>query len=223
MGTGRLTSNDAGWIGRSEAIGGLGNNQPLSQWIFSAKDGDVSEPIGTSKGIAIAYVEAQRTGGVSPLADVRERVNEDVKKQKAREAARAQLAQFVAGSPNVDAIAAKAGRPAQDATVDRQSPVTGFTGDTTQFVDTALKSNVGQIQGPIVVGDGAVVFQVVEQKKVTPQELTEQRVAFADNLRQQQARNLRTVLIGRLRKAANVEINDTITRPTTTPAGPAGV
>jgi hypothetical protein len=67
------------------------------------------------------------------------------------------------------------------------------------------------------------VFQVVEQKKVTPQELTEQRVAFADNLRQQQARNLRTVLIGRLRKAANVEINDTITRPTTTPAGPAGV
>ncbi len=222
LGTGRLTANDAGWIGRSEAIGGLGNNAPLSQWIFSAKDGDVSDPVGTSKGIAIAYVEGNREGGVSPLAEVRERVEQDVKQQKGREAARAQLAPLVAGAATLDAIAQKAGRQAQDASVDRQSPITGLTGDASQFVDAALKSKVGDIQGPIVVADGAVVFQVMDQKKVTSQELTENKIAFADRLREQQARQLRTVLVSRLRKGAEVEINDSITRPTT-PASPAGV
>lgn len=221
LGTGRLTSNDSGWFGRSEAIGGLGNNAPLSQWIFSVKEGEVSDPIGTSKGIAIAYLEVQRPPGVSPLAEVRERVEQDVKRQKAREAARNQLAQMVAGSPTVDAIAQKAGRPVQDGNVDRQGGIAGLTGDTTQLVEAALKGNVGQIQGPIIVGDGAVVFQIVEQKKVTPEELAQNRAAFAERLRGQQARQLRTVLVDRLRKNAQVEINDTITRPTTAP--PAGV
>jgi parvulin-like peptidyl-prolyl isomerase len=221
LATGRLTSNDSGWFGRSEPIGGLGNNAPLSQWVFSAEDKDISDPIGTSQGIAIAYVEGRRGAGTSPLADVRERVEQDLKRQKAREAARAQLAQFVAGAATVDAIAQKAGRQAQDATVDRQGGIAGLAGDTSQFVEAALKGNVGQIQGPIVAGDGAVVFQVVEQKKVTEQDLAANRAAFADRLREQQARNLRAVLVERLRKSAEVEINDSITRPTTAP--PAGV
>jgi peptidyl-prolyl cis-trans isomerase D len=221
LGTGRLTSNDAGWIGRSEDIGGLGNNAPLSQWIFAAKEGDVSDPTGTPKGIAIAYVEAQRGAGVATFAEVKDRVEQDLKKQKAREAARAQLAQLAAGSASVDVVAQKAARSAQETTIDRQSPITGLSGDTTQLVDAALKSNVGQMQGPILVGDGAVVFQVIEQKKVTPEEITANSGSFADRMRQQQARQLRSVLVSRLRKGADVEINDAITRPTT-PAGPAG-
>lgn len=225
LGTGRLTSNDAGWIGRSDDIGGVGQNAPLSQWIFAAKDGDVSDPIGTPKGIAIAYVESSRAAGVSTLAEVKDRVDQDVKRQKGREAARAQLAALVAGSASVDVVAQKAARTAQDTTVDRQSPITGLSGDTTQLIDAALNSKVGQLQGPVIVGDGAVVFQVLEQKKVTPQEITQNSSTYADRLRQQQSRQLRSVLVSRLRKGAEVEINDAITRPTT-PAGapgPAGV
>ncbi len=225
LATGRLTSNDSGWVGKQDAVGGLGFNQPLSQWVFAAKKGDVSDPIGTSKGVAIAYVEDERASGVSTLADVRERVEQETKKQKAREAASAQLAQQLLGAPNVDAVAQKLGKNATEVTVDRQGNIAGLTGDTSKFVDAALKASIGQLNGPVIVGDGAVVFQVLEQKRVTPEELAAKRAAFADQLRQQQARQLRSVLVERLRKTANVEINDTITRPTTTPnpAAPAGV
>ena len=65
LATGRLTSNDSGFVGKNDAVGTLGFNQPLSQWIFAAKQGDISDPIGTSKGIAIAYVEETRSSGVS--------------------------------------------------------------------------------------------------------------------------------------------------------------
>lgn len=224
LATGRLTSNDSGWIGKNEPVGGLGNNQPLSQWIFAAKQGDISDPIGTSKGIAIAYVEETRPSGLSNLADVRERVEQEAKQHKAREAARAQLAQLAAGAPTVDAVAAKFGKTASEVTVDRQGNVAGLNGDTAAFVDAALKANVGQLAGPVIVGDGAVMFQVTEQKRVTADELAKNRAAFADRMREQQARQLRAVLVERLRKTAEVTINDRITRPTTTPApAPAGV
>jgi len=224
LATGRLTSNDSGWIGKNEPVGGLGNNQPLSQWIFAAKQNDVSDPIGTSKGIAIAYVEELRGAGVSTLAEVRERVEQEAKRQKAREAASAQLAQMLLGAANVDAVAQKVGRTASEVTVDRQGNIAGLNGDTSKFVDAALKGNVGQLNGPVIVGDGAVVFQVVEQKRVTSEELQKNRDAFANRLREQQARQLRSVLVDRLRKTADVQVNDTITRPTTTPVPPpAGV
>lgn len=220
LGTGRLTSNDSGWFGRGEAIGGLGNNQPLSQWIFAAKPGDISDPIGTNQGIAIAYLAENRAAGASSLADVRAKVEQDVKMQKAREAARAQLAQMMAGAPTVDAIAAKGLAAPQEVTVSHQGNIPGLQGDTAAFADAALKANVGQLQGPVTVGNGAVAFQVVEQKKVTSEELAKNRESFADRLRQQQARQLRQVLLDRLRKTSDVELNDDITRPTTTPGAP---
>ncbi|MGZ5431340.1 MAG: peptidylprolyl isomerase, partial [Thermoanaerobaculia bacterium] len=223
LATGRLTSNDSGWVGRNEPIGGLGNNQPLSQWIFAAKQGDISDPIGTSQGVAIAYVEETRAAGISTLAEVRERVEQEAKRQKAREASSAQLAQMLLGAPNVDAVAQKAAQAASEVTVNRQGNIPGLNGDTSAFVDAALKANVGQLTGPVIVGDGAIVFQVLEQKRVTDQELAQNRAAFADRMREQQARQLRSVLVDRLRKTSSVEINDTITRPTTTPAPPAGV
>ena len=223
LATGRLTSNDSGWFGRSEAIGGLGNNQPLSQWVFAAKVNDVSDPIGTPRGIAIAFVESTRPAGVATLVDVREQVEQDAKRQKGREAARAQLQQMMAGAPTVDAIAQKGTRPPQEVAVNHQGTIAGLTGDTAAFVEAALKGNVGQLQGPVLVGDGAVAFQVMEQKKVTSTELAQNRSAYADRLRQQQARQLRSVLVDRLRKGAEVEINDEITRPTTAPTPAAGL
>lgn len=228
LATGRLTSNDSGFVGKNDAVGTLGFNQPLSQWIFAASQGDISDPIGTSKGIAIAYVEQTRSAGVSTLADVRERVEQEAKRQKAREAARAQLAQMAAGAANVDAVAQKAGKTAAEVTVDRQRSIPGLNGDASALVEAAMKANVGQVAGPVIIDDGAVVFQVTEQKRVTDAELAQNRTGFADRMREQQARQLRSVLVERLRKGADVKINDSITRPTTTPTPgapemPAGV
>lgn len=219
LATGRLTSNDSGWFGRSEPIGGLGNNAPLAQWIFAAKEGDVSDPIGTPRGIAIAYVTGQRAAGISTLEEIREKVEQDARLQKGREAAKTQLAAAAAGAATIDAVAQKAGRPVQETTINREGGIPGLSGDTAAFVEAVLSGTVGAVSAPVVVGDGAIVFQITEQKKVTDQELAENRAAFADRLREQQARNLRSVLVDRLRKGAKVEVNDAITRPVTTPAG----
>jgi peptidyl-prolyl cis-trans isomerase D len=216
----KVTSNDSGWFGRNDPIAGIGNNPPLAQWVYSAKPGDISDPpVGTPRGIAIAYVEGVRPAGTSALNDIRPQVEQDLKAEKARLAARDALAQLMAGAATIDDVAAKVGQPAQEATINRQGAVAGFSGDTSQLIEAAMTSNVGQLKGPVVVGNGAVAVQVVEQKKVTEQELTSNRQSYIETLRGQQARSLRQVLIQRLRKDAEIEVNDDITRPTTTPAG----
>ncbi len=216
----KVTSSDSGWFGKSDPIGTIGNHAPLSQWVFAAKEGEFSDkPIGTPKGIAIAYLAGVRPAGVAALAEIRAKVEQDAKLQKAREAARAALAQMMAGAPSIDAVAAKAGQATQEASVGRQGTIAGLNGDVTGLVDATMAANVSELKGPVIVGDGAVAFQVLEQKKVTPQDLEQNRATFADQLRTQQARSLRATLLERLRKGAQIEVNDEITRPTTAPTG----
>jgi peptidyl-prolyl cis-trans isomerase D len=215
----KAAANDSGWFGRSEPVGGLGPNQPLAEWVFSAKQGDVSDPVGTPRGIAIAYVDGIRPPGTTALTEIRAQVETDLRQEKGREAARAALAQMMAGKTSIDQVGAAAGQAVQDTLVQRTGNITGITGDTAALVQAAMSSAVGSLSGPIAVGNGAVAFQVVEQKKVTPDELEKNRSASVDTLRGQQARSLRASLLQRLRKNSEIELNDEITRPTTTPAG----
>jgi hypothetical protein len=57
-----------------------------------------------------------------------------------------------------------------------------------------------------MTGDGAVLFQVTEQKKDDPA-TSQNRAQYTDNLRQQESRNLRASLLQRLRKASTIDIN----------------
>jgi peptidyl-prolyl cis-trans isomerase D len=215
----KVSSNDSGWFGRSEPVGGLGPNQPLAEWIFSAKQGDVSDPVGTPRGIAIAYVEGIRPPGTTALAEIRAQVEADLRQEKGREAARAALAQVMAGKTSIDQVAAATGQAVQDTLVKRDGNITGITGDTAALIQAAMNTAVGSLSGPIAVGNGAVALQVVEQKKVTPEELEKNRATSVDTLRGQQARSLRASLLQRLRKNSEIELNDELTRPTSTPAG----
>ena len=118
----------------------------------------------------------------------------------------------MAGATAVDAVAAKVGLPASDTTViARDSSAVSPRHDA--MVTTAFSAKVAN-SSPVAVGDGAVAFQVTEQKKVTDTELKQNEAAYMDMLRSQQARSLRTVLLQRLRKEAKVEINDELLQQT---------
>jgi peptidyl-prolyl cis-trans isomerase D len=204
----RVSSNDTQWFAKGEMIPGLGANQAMSTWAFSAKQGDVSDVVGTQRGPTIAYLGGIRAAGVAPLDDIRERVTNDAKLAKARDLAKQKLAAAMAGAPNVDAVATKAGLTASDTTVNHQGYVSGIPGDTTALVDAAMSTPPGMVKGPIVAGDGAVVFQVTDQKKLTRDDIAKTGPAFMDNMRQREARNLRTSLLQRLRKQSQIDVND---------------
>jgi peptidyl-prolyl cis-trans isomerase D len=209
----KVSSNDTQWFQKSDAVPGLGMNPALSGWAFSAKQGDVGEMTGTQRGIIIPYLYGIRAAGVTALDETRDRVMQDAKLAKARDLARQALTKAMAGATTVDAVATKVALPAADTTVTRQGYIGGMTGDTAELVSAAFGAQIGQLKGPITTGDGAVVFQVTEQKKVTDAELKQNEAAYIDTLRAQQARSLRTVLLQRLRKEAKVDVNEQVTQP----------
>ena len=210
----KVTSNETGWIQKTDQIPGVGNHPPMQEWIFGAKKGDVSsEAIGTPRGPVIVRLEDIRPAGVSALEEIRAKVEEDARNAKAAEAARGALAQMMTGATTIDQVAQKAGVTAQETPVTRQGTIPGISGDITAIVEAALAANQGDLKGPLTVKEGAVAFQVLEQKKVTDKELAENRNAFVDSLRQQQARNLRMSLIKRLRQASKIEVNEDLIKP----------
>ena len=208
LASGNVSSNETQWFQKGDSIPGLGYNPPLATWVFSAKAGDVGEIIGTQRGIVIPYLVGVRGAGVTPLAEIRQRVETDAKTAKARELAKNALAAAMAGAPSIDAVAAKSGATAAETTVSRQGFTGGFQGDTTDLVNAAMQGAVGKLSGPVVVGDTAVAFQVLEQKRVDEKDLATNRESYVQALRQQQARSLRKVLIDRLRTGSKVEINE---------------
>jgi hypothetical protein len=206
----KVSSNDTLWFGKSEAIPGIGNNPALTTWAFSAKQGDIGDIIGTQRGPAIPYLYAIRPAGVSDLAEVRARVEADARNAKALELARQELAKALPAT-NIDDVAKKLGLTAQETTLTRQGFASGISGDTSAIVNAAMSGRVGEMVGPIVTNDSAIVMQIEDQKKVNPTEAAANRAAYAEMLRQQEARNLRTVLLQRLRKESSVEINPAVT------------
>lgn len=214
LASGNVASNDTQWFGKTDAIPGMGNNQAFTAWAFGAKVNDVGEILGSQRGPVIPFLYAIRAAGVSPLDEVRAKVETDARMEKARQAAQQSLAKAMP-APTVDAAAAKVGLTAAETTVNRQGFITGFTGDTSSLVDAAVSAPVGQVVGPIMTGDGPVLFQVTEQKKAETADLVKNRAQYTDNLRQQEARNLRASLLQRLRKASTIDINQKLIAPPT--------
>jgi parvulin-like peptidyl-prolyl isomerase len=163
--------------------------------------------IGTQRGPLIAYVKGVRPAGVSALADIRARVEQDAKMARAREAARAALAKAMAGATAVDAVGSKTGITPAETSVTRQGFINGIPGDSSALAEAVMKANPGEVKGPVVAGDAAVAFQVLEQKKVTDTDISQHRAEFVEVLRQQQARTLRASLLQRLRKDASIDVN----------------
>jgi peptidyl-prolyl cis-trans isomerase D len=204
----RVSSNDTQWFQKGDNIPGLGVNQQLMAWVFTAKEGDITDqPIGTSRGPAIPYLVGIRPAGITALAEIRQRVENDAKIAKALEIARQKLTSAMAGAPNIDAVASKVGLVPQDAVVTRERGIRNIPGDTSALVQAAMAGKVGGVSGPVVAGDGVVAFQVNEQKKLEPAALASQVGPFLEQLHQREFINLRSALLERLRKEATVEIN----------------
>jgi peptidyl-prolyl cis-trans isomerase D len=206
LASGNVASNDSLWFGKSDPIPGMGNNQAFTMWAFAAKQNDVGEIIGTQRGPAIPFLYSIRAAGVSTLDEVRAKVENDAKMEKARQLARQALAKELPAA-TVDAVGSKIGLTTSETTINRQGFVTGFTGDTAALVDAAMTAPVGEVKGPVMTADGAVLFQVIEQKKADPATLAQSRSQYMETLRQQESRNLRVTLLQRLRKASTIDIN----------------
>lgn len=205
-----VSFNDAGWFGKNDAIEGLGRMPQLNAWAFGAETGALGEVMETQRGFLVPYLVGSREAGISPLAEIRERVENDARLAKAREVAKGEIQKAMSGGADLTTVASNLGVTAVEATVSREGFVTGLTGALKPLVNQAFQSKVGQRGGPVVVDQGALAFEVTEKTEYDPAQFTAQKEFLIDQLRRRASSALRVSLLAKLRKDADVTVNSSL-------------
>lgn len=202
-----VSHNTSPFFHRTGNIEGLGAVPELSTWAFRAEEGELGPIINTPEGPVVPWVRQSRPAGVTPLDEIRARVENDARRDKATGVAsdRLKAAQQQAGG--LDAAGASLDLNVREGAVRRDGSLSGVSGDLGPIVDAAFQAQPGQLAGPFTTPEGALLIEVVEQQKFDPAKFAEERGSLEESMRRSEAMRLRTALLDRLRRNARVELN----------------
>jgi peptidyl-prolyl cis-trans isomerase D len=180
-----LTVQESGFFARDEAILGLGPSPEAASRAFEMKTGDVSPALRAARGFVFITPTGKQDSYVPKLDEVKERVRDEVIKQKARDLSRqkaVELAPKLKGSPDFEKAAKAAGVEAKTTElIARDAPLPDL-GVSPAVEDAAFKMTVGSTSDPIAVDNGTAVIKLVEKQEVTPSDYALARDKFREEL-----------------------------------------
>ena len=168
-----LTVGESAMFGKEEPIAGLGMAPNVAAQAFEMKEGEVSEMIRTPQGFAFITVTGRQDAYLPKLDEVKQRVRDDVLKQKAIDAARAQATAIAAQLKSGDFTAAAKAAGLEAKTTDliaRGAPIAD-AGISPAIEAAAFSLPVGSVSDAITTDNGAVVVKVLERKDPTAEEI----------------------------------------------------
>jgi peptidyl-prolyl cis-trans isomerase D len=179
-----LKVEESGFFTREEPILGLGPSPQAAAEAFLLKPGEVSGATRVSRGYAFFTVTGTQAPRVPTLDEVKDRVREDVTKQKAKDLA-LQKASAAAATLKKAADWAKAAKAAgvevkTTELLARESPLPEI-GVSQQVDAVAFALPQGGVSDPIPTDNAVVIVKVVERKEPTPAEMA----AARDQLREE--------------------------------------
>jgi peptidyl-prolyl cis-trans isomerase D len=180
-----MTVQESGFFARDEPILGLGPAPEAANRAFDMKQGDVAGPLRASRGFVFQTLVAKQDPYTPKLEEVKDRVRDEVVKQKARELSRQRAADIAAklkGAADFDKAAKAAGlEPKTTELVARDAPIPDL-GAAPAVEDTAFSLPLGAVSDPIATDNGTAIIKVLEKKEVTPDEWKNAKDRFRDEL-----------------------------------------
>src|SRR5262245_12336528 len=180
-----LTVEGSGLSSRGGPILGLGPAPEAATKAFDMKPNDVSGALRASRGFVFETMVAKQDPRDAKLEEVKDRVREEVDKQKAREASTkkaAELAARLKSASDFEKAAKAAGVEAKTTDlINADAPIPDL-GVAPAVTDAAFKLAQGAVSAPIATDNGTAVVKVVEKKEVTPDEWTSSKDRFREEL-----------------------------------------
>jgi peptidyl-prolyl cis-trans isomerase D len=205
-----LTVQESGFFARDEPILGLGPSPEAANKAFEMKQGEVSGPLRASRGFVFETLVAKQDPYVPKVDEVKERVRDEVIKQKAREASRAKAAEVAAklkSAGDFEKAAKAAGLDAKTTDlIARDTPIPDL-GNAPAVEDAAFKLPVGAVSDPIPTDNGTAVIKVLEKKEVTPEEWTTSKDHFRDELLSDRRSRFFSAYMLKAKQKMKIEVN----------------
>jgi peptidyl-prolyl cis-trans isomerase D len=178
-----LAVQESGFFARDEPILGLGQSPDAASRAFEMKQGEVAGPVRTSRGFAFETLVAKQDPYLPKVDEVKDRVRDEVIKQKARELSKQKAAEISAKlktASDFEKAAKAAGVEAKTTELlTRDSPIPDL-GAAAAVEDAAFKMPVGAVSDPIATDTGTAVFKVLDKKEVTDADWASNKDKFRD-------------------------------------------
>jgi len=198
-------------FGREQAIPGIGQDPELNRQVFAASVGYIGGPRSISRGWAVWQLKEVKPEGVPPLDEVKQQVEQKVRRGKAVDLAVAAASGVVSrwrAGEDPKTIAAGLGSEVTQAADHRRGAAIPGVGSVPALDQRAFTAVVGEVVGPIEVADrGAVVARVQRVVHADPDQLAGEREGMRQRLARERATQLLESVLAERRQETTVEVN----------------
>jgi peptidyl-prolyl cis-trans isomerase D len=205
-----LMVQESSFFARDEPTLALGTSPDASARVFQMKQGAVEGPLQTSRGFAFVSLVAKQDPYVPQLPEVKDRVRDEVIKQKARDLAAqkaTELAAKLKGNADFDKTAKAAGvDPKTTELVTRESPLPDL-GVAPAVEEAAFKMAVGATSDPIPTDNGTAIVKVLEKQEVSPTDLGSARDKFREELLSDRRNRFFNAYMVKAKQKMKIEVN----------------
>ncbi len=180
-----LRVQETGFFLRDEPIMGLGPSPEASAEAFNLAEGQVSPAVRVSRGYVFMTVTGTQAPYIPKLADVRDKVREDIVKEKAKELAQQKataIAAALKSAPDFEKAAKAAGYDVKTTDLIARGQAFPEIGVSPQVDKVAFSLPVNSVSDPIPTDAGTAIVKVLEKKDVTPAELAAAKDQLQDEL-----------------------------------------
>jgi peptidyl-prolyl cis-trans isomerase D len=176
-------------FGRGDALGEAGRDPQLDETLFGLTVGGVSTPIKTAGGIAIVKIEQQIPAGVPPVAEIRDRVVEAIKRERAEQQvtdkAKALVATLGKGGDFAAAAKADGFSTGSIPMFSRSDPPKERGSLPGGVLVAALQTPAGQVAEPVRADGGVYVVKTLERAAAAPDGLEKERAELEKQVLEQ--------------------------------------
>ena len=205
-----LTVQESGFFARDEPILGLGPSPEAANKAFEMKPNDVSGPLRASRGFVFETLVAKQDPRDAKIDEVKDRVREEVVKQKARDLSQrkaADLAAKLKTAPDFEKAAKAAGVEAKTTDLIAQDAPIPDLGAAPAVDEAAFKLPVGAVSDPIATDNGTAVIKVLEKKEVTPEEWTSSKDRFREELLTDRRNRFFAAYMAKAKQKMKIDVN----------------
>lgn len=192
---------------REDAVAGIGRNPAFAEAAFGLEPGGVSAPIEVPRGWLVMRLREAKPARDPELVEVQARVRAAVQRIQAAELARAEAANVKArlgAGGSLDQVAAELGLEVTDSGEFTPGGSIPGVGPARPVADALADLATGGVGGPVAVGSGALVFEVVSKSEFDRAAFEAARSETRDQLRREEAQRLLTAILSERRAAAGV-------------------
>lgn len=181
----KLAMQETGFFLTTEPVGDLGMQPELATTVFGLADGAVSTPQRVARGWVIASVTGRQDSYIPQIAEVRDRVREDVVTEKAGQLAQQKAASIAADLRTARDFAAavkKAGLEVRSSDLVARGSALPEVGSNEGAEKAAFSLPINGVSDPLTTPNGTAILRVVERNEVTAEAMAAGRDSLRDEL-----------------------------------------